>query len=564
VSSTTSPISAAVVVSRGELRQWHVRALQRAAAAGAIRLDSVIVVPAPVRARREWLLNVLSLADAFVAVASGSRRPRLWNRCRPDRVWPGIHIRTCPTWTGWTTQQKGWTLVIDLSGASDRGWLREHSQIGVLELRLGGTNRVDDILNALPVRNHTVELSAVLMKATATLGVAASVVAVRESSHLLANLDMILARAAVLLARAIVRTTRHGDDCPPQRQLSRSRVATPLPVSSSAAVVGSMARLYARSAGRHLRSEAETWFLAFRECRTQFVANAEAFSPHGFTRIMPERRHFYADPCVFRHCGIDHVFFEDYSTSTGKGVIAWMQYLSPGRFSAPQTVLDRPYHLSYPFVFEHEGAVYMIPETYDVRRIEMYRARHFPRSWERVAIVMDDIEAVDSTLLQHDGRWWLFTTIGEAQSSTEDELFAFFADSPHGPWRPHAANPVKSDIRSARSAGRFFRRHGRLIRPAQNCSRRYGGSLALCEVLELTPAAYREQVIEEIGPEWLPGNTALHTLSFSERVEFIDGCATTSRRQSVWRGGDRRVPTTSDEARDGWVATGHCPDLTGS
>ncbi|MCI0548615.1 MAG: formyl transferase, partial [Candidatus Rokubacteria bacterium] len=211
------------------------------------------------------------------------------------------------------------------------------------------------------------------------------------------------------------------------------------------------------------------------------------------------------------------------SRASGKGVIAWMQRVAPGRFTQPETVLQGPHHLSYPYVFEHEGAVWMIPETAQARRIELYRARAFPRSWERVAVLLDEVNAVDATLLRHDRCWWMFANIGEAGSSTWDELFAFHADSPLGPWKPHAANPVKSDVRSARPAGRLFRREGRLIRPAQDCSRSYGGSLALCEVLELTPTRYRERVIAEIGPEWLPGNLGFHTLSFSERIEFIDG-----------------------------------------
>lgn len=165
----------------------------------------------------------------------------------------------------------------------------------------------------------------------------------------------------------------------------------------------------------------------------------------------------------------------------------------------------------------------MVPETYDTRRVELYRATEFPRRWEHAGVLVDNIEAVDATLLEYEGRWWMFVNVGEAASSTADELYLFFADSPFGPWRPHCGNPVKSDARSARPAGRFFTRGGRLIRPAQNCSVRYGGSLALCEVQELTTSCYRERVVEEIGPEWLPGNAGFHTLSFSPRLEVVDG-----------------------------------------
>jgi hypothetical protein len=272
-----------------------------------------------------------------------------------------------------------------------------------------------------------------------------------------------------------------------------------------------------------LRSNPPTWFLAYRESPEHFVANTATFSPQDFNTILPPSGHYYADPCVFAREEIDHVFFEDYSYVAGKGVIAWMQRTSPGKFTEPKTVLQCPYHLSYPFVFEHEGNIFMIPETAEARRVELYRARAFPESWERVGVLLRDVNAVDATLLEHDGKWWMFVNIAEAESSTWDELFIFYANSPLGPWKAHAANPVKSDIRSARPAGRFFRREGRLIRPVQNCSRCYGGSLVLCEVVDLTPYSFREMVINDIGPEWMPGNSRIHTLTFSDRIEFIDG-----------------------------------------
>jgi len=216
-------------------------------------------------------------------------------------------------------------------------------------------------------------------------------------------------------------------------------------------------------------------------------------------------------------------FFEDFDRALGKGTIAWMQRTGPGQFSPPQVVLERPYHLSYPFVFEYLGEMFMVPETYYARRVELYKAVDFPTRWEHVAVLLENVEAVDATLLHHADRWWMFVNIGRAASSVVDELFLFHAETPFGPWQPGPRNPVKSDVRSSRSAGRLFMRHGRLMRPAQNCSVRYGGSLVLCEVVELTPTSYRERVIEEIGPEWLAGNSGLHTLSFSPRLEMIDG-----------------------------------------
>lgn len=59
------------------------------------------------------------------------------------------------------------------------------------------------------------------------------------------------------------------------------------------------------------------------------------------------------------------------------------------------------------------------------------------------------------------------------------ELHVYYADTPLGPWRPHARNPVMvaPDRRGARMGGSFARHHGKLIRFGQDCTVTYGHSV---------------------------------------------------------------------------------------
>ncbi len=72
-------------------------------------------------------------------------------------------------------------------------------------------------------------------------------------------------------------------------------------------------------------------------------------------------------------------------------------------WSPPRTVLERDHHLSYPFVFEHEGAIYMLPETGEAGRIELHRAVEFPDHWELDRVLLDGLTALDATLHVEDG-----------------------------------------------------------------------------------------------------------------------------------------------------------------
>jgi hypothetical protein len=164
----------------------------------------------------------------------------------------------------------------------------------------------------------------------------------------------------------------------------------------------------------------------------------------------------------------------------------------------------------------------MIPETRAMGRIELYRAVSFPDSWQRDRILLDCVPAADATLLHHDGRLWLFTTIAAEGASYSDELHLFLADSLEGPWRAHPRNPVVSDVRGARPAGAIQRWGERLVRPAQDCSRRYGWALSFREIETLDEEDYGEREIERLEPGQVGGFRATHTYAADRRFEAID------------------------------------------
>src|SRR5262249_21906103 len=147
------------------------------------------------------------------------------------------------------------------------------------------------------------------------------------------------------------------------------------------------------------------------------------------------------------------------------------------------------------------GDWYMIPETAARRTVDLYRASHFPWRWERHATLIPDVRAVDTTVAEIDGRWWLFTCIGPGAQSA-DELFIYHAETPLGPFVPHRKNPVKSDVRSARPAGRPFHWDGGWYRPAQDCAGRYGRATVMNRIVRIDPDGYEEVDVARIEANW--------------------------------------------------------------
>jgi hypothetical protein len=236
---------------------------------------------------------------------------------------------------------------------------------------------------------------------------------------------------------------------------------------------------------------------------------------------LPRRRgRFAADPFGLELGDRTHVLFEDFDQRRGRGVIATTSVGRGGGWSEPETVLDTGSHASYPYTFVAAGDTWMIPETSDAAEVRLYRAAEFPRRWELETVLLRGVQVSDATVVQHNDRWWMFGT--SRGRGVDEALRIWHAPRLTGPWELHAIDPVKIDAASARPGGTPFVSDGRLYRPAQDCSIRYGGRLAINRVDILDPGHFQEELVRFVPPlaEFPDG---LHTLSAAGTTTLIDG-----------------------------------------
>jgi hypothetical protein len=279
-------------------------------------------------------------------------------------------------------------------------------------------------------------------------------------------------------------------------------------------------KIVQRRAAHKIRGyfQKERWFLAYKLGAPAFPSNTTP----GFTFMIPPKDRFWADPFPVERNGKYYIFIEEFMYASMKGHISVIEMEAVGTWKTPVKVLDTNYHLSYPFIFEWEGNLFMIPESKGNRTIELYRCAEFPAKWELERVLMKDIQAVDSTLFEAEGKWWLFCNIGGKEFASNDELHLFFADRPMGPWKPHKNNPIKTDVKSARPAGKLFYWDGQLYRPSQDCSARMGSAMTINRVRTLTPDCYHEEEVTRIEPVWTKGLHGTHTFNASESLTVID------------------------------------------
>lgn len=208
---------------------------------------------------------------------------------------------------------------------------------------------------------------------------------------------------------------------------------------------------------------------------------------------------FVADPFLLQRDQKLYMFYETKSTEQQKGQIGVAVSSDGGMtFQHQAVVLDLAWHLSYPFVFEHNGQVYMLPEASGSGRLSLYRATDFPLAWQEDRLLLPR-PLIDASLVEWGGRWYLLGSDHTRPGAMKNgHLEVWHAASPLGPWEPHPANPVANGARAAgfRNAGRLVKHGGRLYRFGQDCGATYGHRLVAFEVTKLSPTEFEQHPIE--------------------------------------------------------------------
>jgi hypothetical protein len=186
-----------------------------------------------------------------------------------------------------------------------------------------------------------------------------------------------------------------------------------------------------------------------------------------------------------------------------------------------EPAIVRDGHLSYPYTFQDAPQTYCAPEMSQQDGCIVYRLDE-QGSWEPCHHLLAGRKVVDPTFFRFEDRWWLLCTNEESAGNLV--LYAYYAEELAGPWTPHALNPLKWDLSSARPAGRTFTLGGRLYRPAQDCSETYGGATTIMEILELSPSRFRERPALRMEPDpHGPYPHGLHHLVVETDRIYLDG-----------------------------------------
>ena len=487
-----------VLLDARRIARWHSWLVARLAAhpGWEVRVHLEPVAGAPPPAALRLLLDVERRL--------GDGRPSATDPISPAELGCPVHT------TG--TRYSDLDVAFDLTG---RGSLSAHAARVTIQPTFDGVLSEAALWSALLGRRAPV--LGVEVGASAARPVALP--AIEHPTRLREAANTVLSRLVQVLATAAV----SGAAGLPAAPRDLPRVRNRVPPLTLGAVAFAWARVAhkAERALQHFVGTQERWRVGWRLAlngRSHLAGLAPATS---YRMLGDDGARTFADPFVFVHDGLHHVFVKEVPLGTGRGLISHFTVTEDGRASAPRPVLETAHPLSYPQVLAHEGQIYMLPECSASGALVLYRADPFPHRWVP-AVRLIEAEVHDATLHAHDGRFYIFAATRVLAASSWDALSVYWAERLEGPWQPLPGNPVLIDVRQSRPAGALYWMDGALWRPAQDCTGGYGAALALARVTRLDNGGFAQEVAARLKMPGPAGAHGPHTINWASGLEVID------------------------------------------
>ena len=201
--------------------------------------------------------------------------------------------------------------------------------------------------------------------------------------------------------------------------------------------------------------------------------------------------HIVADPFLLVHQDWLYLFYEKL-ISIGKGAIEMIKTKDLTNWTEPITVLNRSTHLSYPFIFKDTDSIFMIPETYQEKNVQLLKANHDLTEWSMEKVLLHGDMYVDSSILLHDHVYYLFTTV--LRKNHEYGQLLYFSKDLYGEFEKHPKSPVAVGKSTGRCGGAIFELDNMMYRPVQIYGNYYGESLSIYRIKVLTTNDYQEEI----------------------------------------------------------------------
>jgi len=244
-----------------------------------------------------------------------------------------------------------------------------------------------------------------------------------------------------------------------------------------------------------------------------------------------------ADPFLFVKGEKLYLFYEE-MRSGERGKICMRKMTNDAKWSNSVVVLKEDFHLSFPFVFEDKGTVYMIPESQEVDSIRLYKGNDNLSQFSLVKTLLNRertsnicFNFCDNHLVLKDGIYYLFTSV--AYNWTYHLELYYTDDLLHNDFIKHPQSPIYIGNDYGRSGGSILHLDNNYYRISQNCRNSYGANISIHHIIKLDKNYYEEELIktnvfDDSNDIYREGGHQLHIVKYGDNYIY----ATDYRRVS--------------------------------
>ncbi len=231
-----------------------------------------------------------------------------------------------------------------------------------------------------------------------------------------------------------------------------------------------------------------------------------------FNIIENPNGYWLADTLVYETNNNNYLFVEAYEKNKSIGRLAVLSYFND-KFDNFKIILEKDYHLSYPYVFSYKGKYYLIPESSANNTIDLYIATSFPDKWKFLCNLAIG-KFVDTSVIQINENDFMMYTYDLIKKQSIEGILNMES-------LKIKFNKFTNDYKNClRNGGRIYYIKDKICIPFQNNKNFYGQSLKIID-------KESNKIIKEIIPENIKNKDnihfkRLHTYSKTSKFEAID------------------------------------------
>jgi hypothetical protein len=191
---------------------------------------------------------------------------------------------------------------------------------------------------------------------------------------------------------------------------------------------------------------------------------------------------FFADPFGIYLNHHYYIFFEYLDYRNKKGKIHYNKYDKNFNLIESKLALTKPYHLSYPYIFQHGQQIALLPEiTGSKVKQHIFIANNFPTKWQEYKINIPSL--VDPSIFIYNNKYIILGSLNNKKTAfISDKLLGQYKEIKYISNYPHH-----------QSGGVIYRNNDKFYRPLQVSSKTYGEKILMIE-LEVNSNFIKEKI----------------------------------------------------------------------